>query len=888
MNRPTGTVTFLFTDIVGSTRRWEGDPAGMRDALAAHDAVLRSAIESHAGWLFKHTGDGAAAAFKSAHHAVEAAVQAQRHLALPVRMGIATGEAFEDGADYFGPVVNRAARVMAAGHGGQIVVASSTAMMLNDRDLVDLGEHRLRDLSAREHLYQVRADGLGSVFPPLRTVDAVPGNLSVQTTSFIGREIQLKEVIELVGDHRLVTLTGVGGVGKTRLAVQAAAHLVTEFPDGVWLVELASLSDQAAVPDAVATALGITPQAGDTVAVSIARALSGRHMLIVVDNCEHLLDAAAALIETILRRTQAVHILATSREGLRAEAEQLWPVPSLDVQAGAASPAVELFIDRARAVHPALAVDDAAETSSISDICQRLDGIPLAIELAAARMVSMSATDIRDRLGDRFRLLSGSRRGLERHHTLWHAIAWSYDLLDTNERAVLNRCAVFADGFDLDAACAVADGELDEYALLDVLDSLVRKSLVNVERTRRRVRYEMLETIREFAADQLTVEGAVVATRARHAAWFAAEVVARWQLWEGPRQREAVEWAESEFANLRAAFWWALDHDLEAAAAIAAHTMHLAWTLHRFEPVGWADEVLAQPRAAELAVLPRLYGAAGFCLYTGRIDDAVDHSTRAVALQDDPRYTPFSVEWTRTWQAMAERSAGRLDRFEQICRDAIRAPGGPPVWVMATLLYALPEMGPDGAARARAIADEALTLALERGNVHALVLARLGYSRAFAADDLERARTMVRQALADARTERLSYLEALVLREAARLEAVHGRGHDALRWFDSALDSFHRAGNLGSLTPALAYLSAFFERTGRPDVAATVYGTITLPDRKIMGLDLATLAEKIQATLGQPEFDQCVAAGEAMDVAGAVHYARAQIERSRRRASGLL
>ena len=854
----------------------------MHSALAAHDAVLRSAIESHAGWLFKHTGDGAAAAFKSARDAVEEAVEAQRDLALPVRMGIATGEAFEDGGDYFGPVVNRAARVMAAGHGGQILVASSTAMIADGIDLVDLGEHRLRDLSALERLSQVRADGLPSVFPALRTVDAVPGNLPVLTTSFVGREIELKEVCELVGEHRLVTLTGVGGVGKTRLAVQAAAQLVTEFPDGVWLVELASLGDPAAVPDAVATALAITPQAGDTVALSIAQALSGRRLLIVLDNCEHLLDAAAVLIETILHRTETVHFLATSREGLRAYAEQLWPVPSLDVGHGRASSAVELFIDRARAVHPALDVDDEAEVSSITHICERLDGIPLAIELAAARMVSMSATDIRDRLGDRFRLLSGSRRGLERHRTLRHAIGWSYDLLGSDERTVLDRCSVFADGFDLEAAgaVAVANAGLDEYELLDVLDSLVRKSLVTVDRTRRRVRYGMRETIRQFAEEQLSAEEALPGTLARHAAWFADEVVARWQLWEGPRQREAVEWADAEFANLRAAFWWAVDNDLVAAAAIASHTMPLSWTLQRFEPVGWAEDVLARPEATELAALPRLHAAAAFCLDTGRIDDAVDHATRAVALQDDPRYTPFSVDWTRTWEAMAERSAGRLDRFEQICREVMGAPGKPHIWAMATLLYALPEMGPAGADRARAIADNTVTVVRERGNAHALVLARLGYSRAFAAVDLERARTVLRQALADARTERLSYLEALVTREAARLEAVHGGWHDALEWFDSALDSFHRAGNLGSLTPALAYLSALFERIGQPHVAATIFGTITMPGRKIMGVDLTVLADRLQTTLGELTFEQFVAAGEAMNVAEAVHYARAQIEHS--------
>ena len=324
----------------------------MRSALAAHDEVLRSAIEAHGGWLFKHTGDGVCAAFGSARAAIDAAVEAQRRLGLPVRMGIATGEAEERDGDYFGPALNRAARVMAAGHGGQILVAASTAALVTRRRAGRSGRAPAAGPVGCDSLFQVRREGLGSEFPPLRTVDAVPGNLPVQATSFVGRDVEVKELAELVRAHRLVTLTGVGGVGKTRLAVQVAAELAAEFPDGVWLVELAPVGDPAAVPDAVATVLGVTPQAGLTVTDSIAQALSGRRLLIVLDNCEHVLDAAADLVETILARTATVKVLATSREGLRVRAEQLWPVPSLDVDAGVSSAAVELFVERARAVNP--------------------------------------------------------------------------------------------------------------------------------------------------------------------------------------------------------------------------------------------------------------------------------------------------------------------------------------------------------------------------------------------------------------------------------------------------------------------------------------------------------------------------------------------------------
>ncbi len=313
---PSGVVTFLFTDVEGSTRRWESDADAMRVALAAHDEVLRSAIEGHGGFLFKHTGDGVCAAFASPRSAVDAAVAAQKALELPVRIGLATGEAELRDGDYFGAVLNRAARVMAAGHGGQILVAESTASLITGVDLLDLGPRRLRDLSTPVGVFQVQASGLLTDFPPLRAVDVTPGNLRPAATSFIGRESEVEEVKRALHEHRLVTLTGVGGVGKTRLASEVAAHLVDEFPDGVWFFELAAVADPGAVPDAVAAVLGITQQPEKSVADSVAAALEGRVRLLVFDNCEHVRDAPADLVEVILAQSATVRILATSREGL--------------------------------------------------------------------------------------------------------------------------------------------------------------------------------------------------------------------------------------------------------------------------------------------------------------------------------------------------------------------------------------------------------------------------------------------------------------------------------------------------------------------------------------------------------------------------------------------
>jgi class 3 adenylate cyclase len=369
LERPTGTVTFVFTDVEGSTRLWEEHPDEMQSTLEGHDAILRSSIERCGGYIFSTAGDPFAAAFAGASDAPEAAVDAQRALGaepwpaktvIQVRMGLHTGQAQERGGDYFGTVLYRATRVMSVGHGSQILLTAATEAVLGDVELMDLGERQLRDLSGSERLFQMQAEGLRAQFAPLNTVDETPGNLPAPTTSFVGREIELKELCELTRAHRMVTLTGVGGVGKTRLAIQVAAELTTEFPDGVWLLELAPVSDPASVPDAVATVLDITRRQGTTVAATLAEVLSARRTLIVLDNCEHVLDAAADLLELILANSATVKVITTSREGLRVGAEHLWSVPSWDLRAGAVSAAVELFAARAQAVSAAFSLDDEA------------------------------------------------------------------------------------------------------------------------------------------------------------------------------------------------------------------------------------------------------------------------------------------------------------------------------------------------------------------------------------------------------------------------------------------------------------------------------------------------------------------------------------------------
>jgi class 3 adenylate cyclase len=412
---PSGVVTFLFTDIEGSTRRWESDADAMRTALETHNRVLRDTVAANDGEVFNYTGDGMCAVFSSPRSAVDAAIAAQLALELPVRMGIATGEAELRGDDYFGAVLNRTARVMAAGHGGQILLDGITADLLTGAELISLGSRRLRDIAKPVEVFQAQAPGLRTEFPPLKTADPSTGNLRPPTTSFVGREAELTEVEAALKAHRLVTLTGVGGVGKTRLALEVAARSADHYVDGVFVIEFAAVGDPAAVPEAVAAVLGIIQQPGMSLADSVATALEGRSRLILFDNCEHVRDAAADMVEAIIAASATVTILATSREGLRAPDEYLWPVASLDTEGGYDSAAAALFVERASRVAHGPSLTRPADTSAVVEICRRLDGISLAIELAASRMQSMTATEVRDRLGDRFRLLVGSRRGLERH-----------------------------------------------------------------------------------------------------------------------------------------------------------------------------------------------------------------------------------------------------------------------------------------------------------------------------------------------------------------------------------------------------------------------------------------------------------------------------------------
>jgi predicted ATPase len=871
-------MTFLFTDIEGSTRRWEADAKAMQVALETHNRVLREAVAAHDGTVFNYTGDGMCAVFASPRSAVDAAVAGQRTLELPVRMGIATGEAELRGDDYFGAVLNRTARVMAAGHGGQILIDGTTAGLLSATDLISLGPRRLRDIAKPVDVFQVEAEGLRTDFPPLKTVDQSPGNLRPPPTIIIGRESEVTAVLAVLKAHRLVTLTGVGGVGKTRLALEVAARSATDFPDGVFVIELAAVADPAAVPETVAAVLGIVQQPEMSLADSVAAALEGRARLLVFDNCEHVLDAAADMIDAILTQSDTVRILPTSREGLRLADEQLWPVPSLDLDRGIESAAASLFVERATGVAHGISFADGHDVQAVVEICRRLDGMPLAIELAASRMVSMTPTELRDRLDDRFRLLVGSRRGLERHQTLRHAVQWSYDLLGEAEKALLARCSVFAGGFDLAEAYAVTSSD-DELETLDLLDALVRKSLVVADRTSGRTRFSMLETIRQFAEEQLAATGLAAETRAAHARYFAGRERSVIELWDSPRQREAYDWFAVELANLRTAFRWAADEgDLDTAAAIAAYATVLGYWVQQYEPGTWAEELIEPARSAEHPRLAQLYISAAVCYMTGRVDDFllyIDAGKQAIESGDFDK-VPIEFETMLSGGYLTTVSS---ERCVEWCRDVIARSGGRGEFVESALVFALNFAGAQD--EALAVSEKLFALAETAVNPTLVSGELLAYGQTHSGNDPAAAYEALRRGLEVARAAGCRQMESVLAQNLSSLAATHADPVDALGFSALAIGNYYNSGSLSFVSGSLGILSALFDRLGRHEPAAIIGGFADTPVALATFPEIATAIAHLREVLGDKTYESFARTGANMSNAAKAAYALDQIERVR-------
>lgn len=573
------TVTLLLADVEGSVRHWEADRDAAATAIARLDDLVTEAAGRHGASrpLEQGEGDSFVLAFPSPSEAVACALDLQLSLMkepwpvgmpLHARMALHSGEVQvrEDGR-YTGHAFNRCSRLRALAHGGQVLCSRATHDLVVDAlpqgaSLKDLGEHRLRDLARPERVFQLTHADLPADFPSLRSLSAFPNNLPQQLTSFIGRESEASEIRERLGEARMITLTGAGGCGKTRLALHVAADALDRFPDGVCWVDLAPLTDGALVAEAVAAALSVRELASQDLVDTLARAVGQRSILVILDNCEHLVDACAVLSSSLLRRCSGLAMLATSREPLGVVGETAYRVPSLPVPGVDAvidrtpSDSVRLFIERARSVRPNLRIEE-TDAEAIAVICRRLDGIPLAIELAAARTRMLSPAQIADGLGDRFHLLTGgARTALPRQRTLEASVDWSYQLLATDERTLLARLSVFAGSFDLDAAEAVcSDERITRYSVLDLLSSLVDRSLVNVEQEEPQVRYRLLETIRAYARQRLadTVEAADV--RTRHLDHYVALAE---RLEPKLRSTRGLARIDVELDNLRAAMDWGI------------------------------------------------------------------------------------------------------------------------------------------------------------------------------------------------------------------------------------------------------------------------------------------------------------------------------------------
>jgi predicted ATPase/class 3 adenylate cyclase len=570
---PTGTVTFLFTDIEGSTQLWENHPEAMKFALARHDAILKEAIHSNHGQIIKTTGDGVHAVFTTSVDSINTALCAQQkfqdplgNLLVKVRMGVHTGEAELRDGDYYGFALNRAARLMSAGHGGQILISNSTAELIRQQlpantTLLDLGEHRLKDLTRPEHIYQVTNPELPSKFPPIKSLDSFPNNLPIQLSSFVGREKEVDEIKALLNSSHLVTLTGSGGTGKTRLSLEVGAEELPTFANGIWVIELAPLSDESQIIPALAQAFGLQELPFNPLANLVTDYLRDKKLLLILDNCEHLIAACARLADDLLHQCAGLKILASSREALGIAGEVAYRTPSL-----ADSESTRLFVERAHAANPKFSLTD-SNAASVAQICRRLDGIPLAIELAAARTKLLSADQIAARLDDLFRLLvGGSRTALPRQQTLRALIDWSYDLLSEEERQLLRIASVFVGGWTLDALETISE---DPNAI-EHLEGLVNKSLVVTEERGSEMRYFMLETIRQYAREKLFEAKQSSAARDRHFVYFNNFGD---KIWDAFRSEilSMVNRVRDEAENMRAAMDWGLENHTEENVRLAGN-----------------------------------------------------------------------------------------------------------------------------------------------------------------------------------------------------------------------------------------------------------------------------------------------------------------------------
>ena len=814
-----GVKTFLFTDVEGSTRLWERDPAAMSADLARHDAIVRHAIQRDGGVVFSTAGDAFAAAFADPLSALRCAVDVQRSLAqvvwttegIRVRMALHSGSAEERDGDFFGVALNRTARLLASGHGGQILVSAAChELVVEDAEregigFVGLGRHRLKDLERPEQIFQIVSESLASTFPPLSSVEAHPNNLPSLFSSFIGREAELQRIEEALAQSRMVTVTGPGGVGKSRTALELAARQLDRFVDGVWFVELAPITDPLLLCGEVLRQLKLSNPISKDAVQALVDGLEDRSMLVILDNSEHVVAHVAWLVRTLLEAAPEVRVLCTSRQPLGLTGEVVSPLPPMSVGDGTERPldaeAVRLFVDRAPS--PSRIGND--DLVAVQRICRRLDGLPLAIELATARLQSMSLEDLDRRLDDRFRVLRSRDPTARPHHrTLSATVDWSYELLDEAGQEAYRRLSVFRASFDLDAAEAVAaSARVDEADVLDVIESLVCQSLLVQQDGPGATRYRMLQTMRDHASGylvQLDESGDAHAALLR---WAMRYAQAAGRGLQGPEQQRWIERVVVEVDNLRGALDWALEHDPVSGLRITT-ALSIFWWLHGVDRSGSssyrATSYLAEGAARAEAMLaaagedvpPALRARAQMTLggllqvRLGRFSDAVDRLDESLAIfagLHDERSEGWATYYrtVASWNASSEAEV--LDGFKR-AGELFRRTG---------------DVGGE------AYAEMMLTLAtIELGRT------------VEAAAHLERCSSLVEQSP-------IPTIAAHVADSRALLAASAGEEADPAD-IALALEGFIELGQFACLAHTVETLALYHERLGEPVVAATLLG----------------------------------------------------------------
>jgi predicted ATPase/DNA-binding SARP family transcriptional activator len=901
-DHPTGVTTFLLTDIERSSALWETDEEGMRRSHARHQEIVRKCARTHRGVLpiEQGEGDSAVIVFGRATDAIACASDIQRSIAseawpegteIKVRIGLHTGEAELRDGTYYGVAINRCARVRELAHGGQVLLSGATADVAADQlpegvSLVDLGTHRLRDLTRAERIWQLAADGLERRFPPLRGVRP-RHNLPAVLSSLIGRRRERDEIGDLLERRRIVTLVGPGGSGKTRLALDVAGELSGAFGGGVWFVDLAQLTTPDLVVEAVANAVGVRGEAGRPLTETVGSALADRESLLVLDNCEHVLDPCAELVVSVVSSGDGARVLTTSREALNISGETLYPVGPLSLAGSdepwervAASESVRLFTERAAAARPGFVVDE-SNASTVGELCRRLDGVPLAIELAAARVATMPLSRIVERLDDRFRLLdAGTRSASPRHRSLEAAVQWSYDLLEDDERSAFERLSVFAGSFVLESAEAVVGLETTDVAT--TLSKLVARSLVQFGG--RDERYRMLETLREYGAVRLADAGLTAAVRERHARHYLDVVRDAW-----PRMRAAGSPAwydriEADEPNIRAALEWAFGADGDAAVGVGiACSMWFYWDVRGAdgESAHWLDASMAtaaEEPSVEHAIL--LAAAAQLSMRKGEYDDGERMADRAAQLRAD-LHAAGSVE---AWEiaavyprGIAPWARGDFERAKTVLLEELEESyAGGQLWYAVQVQYLLARVLRDAGEldRADAETERALEHARELGEDQVLGLCSdLAASLARRRGDLDEARTLVDDALRHYRATGYQEGEASVLSEAGRLALDVGDAGAAAHAFAQALELCRQMGHRAGLAAAIEGQARVLGMLGDASGAAALFGAAAALRRDIGApLPAAERAEQDRELLGLAErierstVDEALARGAAMSL----------------------